>query len=107
MQPLVPYFLGRKQSPAKRIVTVQKTFRTSDIDEVGSDSYHQTFFEMLGNFSIGDYWKKEAIGWGWQLLTEEFGFDPASLVATVHERDDEALDIWVKELGLLPADRIF
>ncbi|HVR88999.1 MAG TPA: alanine--tRNA ligase [Candidatus Limnocylindria bacterium] len=107
MQPLVPYFLGKKQPPAKRIVTIQKVFRTSDIDEVGTDSYHQTFFEMLGNFGIGDYWKREAIAWGWELLTKEFGFDAKSLVATVHTSDDEAYDIWTKELALLPPEKIF
>lgn len=107
MQPLVPYFLGKKQAPAKRIVTVQKVFRTSDIDDVGADGYHLTFFEMLGNFGIGDYWKKEAIAWGWELLTEQFGFDGDSLVATVHVSDDEAYDVWTKELRLLPPDRVF
>src|SRR5216684_4293756 len=107
MQPLVPYFLGRKQPPAKRIVSVQKVFRSTDIDEVGKDGYHQTFFEMLGNFGIGDYWKKEAIGWGWDLLTKVFGFDPTKLVATVHTTDDEAYDIWTKELALLPAEKVF
>ena len=107
MQPLVPYFLGRKQPPGRRIVGVQKVFRSTDIDEVGRDGYHQTFFEMLGNFSIGDYWKKEAILWGWQLLTEVFGFDGTKLVATVHYSDDEAYDIWTKELALLPPEKLF
>ena len=107
MQPLVPYFLGRKQAPAKRLVTVQKVFRATDIDEVGRDGYHQTFFEMLGNFGIGDYWKKEAIAWGWDLLTKEFGFDPKKLVATVHTSDDEAYDIWTKELALLPPEKVW
>jgi alanyl-tRNA synthetase len=107
MQPLVPYFLGRKQPPAKRIVTVQKVFRSTDIDEVGRDAYHQTFWEMLGNFGIGDYWKKEAIAWGWELLTKEFGFDPAKLVATVHHTDDEAYDIWTRELAFLPPEKVF
>ena len=107
MQPLVPYFLGRKQAPAKRIVTVQKVFRSTDIEEVGKDGYHQTFFEMLGNFGIGDYWKREAIEWGWQLLTEQFGFDPTKLVATIYFNDDEAFDIWTKELALLAPEKVF
>src|SRR3989475_6742802 len=107
MQPLVPYFLGKKQPPAKRIVAVQKVFRATDIDEVGKDGYHQTFFEMLGNFSIGDYGKKEAIEWGWELLTKVFGFDGSRLVATVHTSDDEAYEIWTKTLGLLPPDKVF
>ncbi len=107
MQPLVPYFTGKKRPPAKRIVTVQKILRTTDIDEVGKDGYHQTFFEMLGNFSIGDYWKTDAIKWGWDLLTGKFGFDPDRLVATVHTSDDEAFDIWMKKLKLLPPERIF
>ncbi len=106
MQPLVPYFLGKKQPPAKRIVTVQKCFRTTDLEEVG-DSYHQTFFEMLGNFAIGDYWKREAIEWGWELLVKTFGFDPATLVATVYSEDDEAYDLWTKTLGLLPAEKVY
>src|SRR5216684_7162852 len=107
MQPLVPYFTGQKQPPAKRIVTVQKVFRSTDIDEVGRDAYHQTFWEMLGNFGIGDYWKKEAIAWSWELLTRVFGFDPAKLVATVHYTDDEAYDIWTKGLALLPPEKVF
>jgi alanyl-tRNA synthetase len=107
MQPLVPYFLGKKQPPAKRIVAVQKVFRATDIDEVGKDAYHQTFFEMLGNFSIGDYWKKEAIEWGWELLTKVFGFDGTKLVATVHLSDDEAYEIWTRTLALLPPEKIF
>ncbi len=107
MQPLVPYFLGKKQPPAKRIVAVQKVFRATDIDEVGRDGYHQTFFEMLGNFGIGDYWKKDAIEWGWELLTKVFGFDGTKLVATVHTSDDEAYEIWTKTLALLPPEKIF
>ncbi|HUG55925.1 MAG TPA: alanine--tRNA ligase, partial [Candidatus Limnocylindrales bacterium] len=107
MQPLVPYFLGKKQPPAKRIVAVQRCFRTTDIELVGADGYHQTLFEMLGNFSIGDYWKKEAIQWGWELLTTQFGFDRNALVATVHVADDEAYDIWTKELALLPPEKVY
>jgi alanyl-tRNA synthetase len=107
MQPLVPYFTGRKQAPAKRIATIQKVFRTSDIDEVGADTWHNTFFEMLGNFGIGDYWKKEAIQWGWELLVDRFHFDKDKLVATIYFDDDEAFDIWTKELGYLPPERIW
>ncbi|HEX4744486.1 MAG TPA: alanine--tRNA ligase [Candidatus Limnocylindria bacterium] len=107
MQPLVPYFLGTKQAPAKRIVNVQKVFRTSDIDEVGYDTWHNTFFEMLGNFAIGDYWKKEAIQWGWELLVDKFGLDAGSLVATIYKDDDEAFGIWTKELGYLPPEKVF
>jgi len=107
MQPLVPYFTGKKQPPAKRIVTVQKVLRTSDIDEVGHDGYHQTFWEMLGNFSIGDYFKRESLQWSWDLLTETFGFDGRRLVATVHVDDQEAYDLWTKELRLLPPERVF
>jgi len=107
MQPIVPYFLGKKQAPAKRIVTVQKCFRTTDLDVVGFDTYHNTFFEMLGNFGIGDYWKKEAIQWGWELLTEQFEIDPNTLVATIYFDDEEAFDIWTKELALLPPSKVF
>ena len=107
MQPLVPYFLGKKQPPAKRIVAVQKVFRATDIEEVGRDGYHQTFWEMLGNFGIGDYWKKEAIEWGWELLTKVFGIDGGKLVATVHHTDDEAYQIWTKTLALLPPEKVF
>jgi alanyl-tRNA synthetase len=108
MQPLVPYFTGKKQAPAKRIVSVQKVLRTSDIDEVGRDGYHQTFWEMLGNFSIGDYFKKESLQWSWDLLTGPFGFDGDRLVATVHEKDNEAYEIWTKVLSHpLPPERVF
>ncbi len=107
MQPLVPYFTGKKRPPAKRIVTVQKIIRTTDIDEVGKDAYHQTFWEMLGNFSIGDYFKLESLQWSWDLLTKEFGFDGDRLVATVHVDDDEAYDIWTKQLALLPPEKVF
>lgn len=107
MQPLVPYFTGRKQAPNKRLVTIQKIFRTTDIDEVGFDSWHNTFFEMLGNFAIGDYWKKEAISWGWEFMVDRLGFKADSLVATVYFDDDEAFDLWTKELALLPPEKVW
>ena len=104
MQPLVPYFLGKKQPPAKRIVAVQKVFRATDIEEVGRDGYHQTFFEMLGNFGIGDYWKKEAIEGagschhGVRLRRQQDGrHRPKS--------DDEAYEI-DQTLALLPPERM-
>ncbi len=105
MLPLIPYFTGRKQPPARCIVTIQKTFRTTDLADVG-DTYHNTFFEMLGNFGIGDYWKREAIVWGWEFLTRHLGLDPGRLVGTVHESDEEAYKVWREDLGL-PADRVF
>jgi alanyl-tRNA synthetase len=112
MQPLKQYFLGLDQPPSKRLVTVQKVFRTVDIDEVGRTAHHLTFFEMLGNFSIGDYFKDFAVDQAWTLVTspQGFGFDPDRLWATVYRgdekvpADDEAVDLW---LGVgVPAERI-
>ncbi len=105
MLPLVPYFVGRKQPPARRIVTVQKCFRTTDLEDVG-DTYHHTFFEMLGNFAIGDYWKREAIVWGWEFATKWLGIPEARLVGTVHADDEEAYRVWTEDLGL-PPERVF
>ncbi len=110
MQQFVPYFLGQAESPSKRYTTIQKCFRTPDIDEVG-DNTHDTFFEMLGNFSIGDYFKEDAIKFAWELLTKGFKLDPNRLVTTVFEGDDkvpcdnEAIEIW-KSVGV-PSNRIF
>ncbi len=88
MQPLVPYFLGREAPPAPRLTSCQKCFRTVDIDNIGNTNRHLTFFEMLGNFSIGDYFKREAIAFAWELSLEVFGFSPDDIWVTVFEGDE-------------------
>jgi alanyl-tRNA synthetase len=105
MVPFKPYFVGEEQAPWPRATTVQKCFRTPDIDIVGTDTYHCTFFEMLGNFSFGDYFKEEAIPLAWELLTEVLGLDGDRLWVTVHLSDDEAEQIWIDKVGF-PAERI-
>jgi alanyl-tRNA synthetase len=112
MQPFKPYFLGREQPPAPRLADVQKCFRTTDIQEVGKTARHLTFFEMLGNWSFGDYFKEESIPWGWELSTEGFGMDPERIWVTVFGGDEElglgpdeeAIEIW-GEVGV-PDERI-
>ncbi|MFQ3550155.1 MAG: alanine--tRNA ligase, partial [Armatimonadota bacterium] len=99
-----PYFVGERIPPNTRITTSQKCMRTDDIEEVG-DAVHHTFFEMLGNFSFGDYFKREAILWAWEFLTEVLKLDPNNLWTSVYLEDDEAYDIWVKEVKF-PAERI-
>src|SRR6185312_11850940 len=105
MVPFKPYFVGDEVAPWPRATSVQKCFRTLDIEVVGTDTYHCTFFEMLGNFSFGDYFKEEAIPMAWQLLTEVFGLDGERLWVTVHDDDDEAEAIWIDKVGF-PAGRI-
>lgn len=100
MAPLKPYFTGEKIPPKKRVVTCQKCIRTADIDNVGKTDRHATFFEMLGNFSFGDYFKEEAIQWAWEFLTERLEIPEEKLWATVYLEDDEAYELWNKVIGL-------
>jgi len=102
MVPFKPYFLGEETAPWPRATSIQKCFRTPDIDLIGTDSYHCTFFEMLGNFSFGDYFKEEAIPMAWELLTDVFGLDGDRLWVTVHESDDQAEQIWIDKVGVRP-----
>ena len=105
MVPFKPYFVGEEVAPWPRATSIQKCFRTPDIEIIGTDTYHCTFFEMLGNFSFGDYFKEEAIPMAWELLTEVFGLDGDRLWVTVHESDDEAEQIWIDKVGF-PAERL-
>src|SRR3954452_17623465 len=112
MQPFKPYFLGREKPPAPRLADVQRCFRTTDIEEVGNTRRHLTFFEMLGNWSFGDYFKEQSIPWGWELSREGFGFEAERIWVTVFEGDaelglgpdEEAIEIW-RAVGV-PDERI-
>ena len=105
MVPFKPFFMGEQTPPRRRLTSCQKSFRTTDIDEVG-DHKHLTFFEMLGNFSIGDYFKPDAVAFAWDLCTGLFGLEPERMYVTVHLDDDEAYDIWHNDIGV-PPERIY
>ena len=108
MAPMKPWFTGEQEPPRRRVTTCQKCIRTGDIENIGKTARHGTYFEMLGNFSFGDYFKREAIHWSWEFLTSQewVGLDPQRLYPSIYEEDDEAFEIWNKEIGI-PAERIF
>ena len=106
MTPMKPWFKGEEEPPRRRVCTCQKCIRTGDIENIGKTARHGTYFEMLGNFSFGDYFKHEAIAWSWEFLTEVVGLEPDRLYPSIYLNDDEAFDIWNKEVGI-PAERIF
>ena len=106
MAPMKPYFKGEVEPPRRRVCTCQKCIRTGDIENIGKTARHGTYFEMLGNFSFGDYFKREAIAWSWEFLTKVVGLEEDRLFPSIYENDEEAFEIWNKEIGI-PADHIF
>ena len=106
MAPMKPYFKGEVEPPRRRVCTCQKCIRTGDIENIGKTARHGTYFEMLGNFSFGDYFKHEAIAWCWEFLTKTVGLDENRLYPSIYENDEEAFEIWTKEIGV-PADHVF
>ena len=106
MAPMKPYFKGEVEPPRRRICTCQKCIRTGDIENIGKTARHGTYFEMLGNFSFGDYFKHEAIAWSWEFLTKVVGLEEDRLYPSIYENDEEAFEIWNKEIGI-PAEKIF
>ena len=105
MTPMKPYFTGEEEPPRHRVCTCQKCIRTGDIDNIGHTDRHGTYFEMLGNFSFGDYFKHEALAWCWEFLTKVVGLDENRLYPSIYENDEEAFEVWTKEIGV-PAERI-
>ncbi len=106
MAPMKPYFTGEVEPPRHRVCTCQKCIRTGDIENIGKTARHGTYFEMLGNFSFGDYFKHEAIAWSWEFLTKVVGLEESRLYPSIYENDEEAFEIWTREIGV-PADHIF
>ena len=106
MAPMKPYFKGEVEPPRRRVCTCQKCIRTGDIENIGKTARHGTYFEMLGNFSFGDYFKEEAIAWSWEFLTKVVGLEEDRLYPSIYENDEQAFEIWNKKIGIAP-DRIF
>jgi len=106
MAPMKPYFKGEVEPPRCRVCTCQKCIRTGDIENIGKTARHGTYFEMLGNFSFGDYFKSEALAWSWEFLTKVVGLDPDRLYPSIYENDEQAFEIWTKEIGVAP-EKIF
>jgi len=106
MAPMKPYFKGEVEPPRRRVCTCQKCIRTGDIENIGKTARHGTYFEMLGNFSFGDYFKSEAIAWSWEFLTKVVGLAEDRLYPSIYENDEEAFEIWNKQIGI-PAEKIF